>query len=425
MAAMLEARQPGVWQNMLLPWLQRVATQSVTKPGMNSDVDRFWSAVRSTVGMSTMFANVGNALQQVTGLLVAALKVKPRYLFRGLGRLLHERRGLYEDIAGKSEFMRNRQNNQLHEQLEQITGLTRNQGKLATARAFAKKHAYFLQSHMQNMVDSVVWSAAYEQSLEASKATMTDAAADAEAVKAADAAVRQTQSSFDPTDVAGYEQGSPFYRLLTMFTGYFNTLANLQADRWVAISKKAGWAKAGPLIYLYALGFAAPTLLADAISRTLRGQWDDEDGDGDADVLTMDYLFMGQLRAALAQVPVAGSSLLMPALNAFDDQSWNDRMTTSPVMTTLERAVGGSADAIKAITGFKTDREGNVVGPDGGHIRDAMTLLGLGIQLPLGGVGSRAGYVTDVLTGTITPANVLDLVRGVVSGAPGKMAQRN
>ena len=421
-AAMLEARQPGVWQNMLLPWLQRVAAQTVTKPGMNSDVDRFWSFVRSSAGISTMFANVGNALQQVTGVLVAALKVKPRYLFRGFGRLLRERTALYEDIAEKSKFMRNRQGHQLFDDLDTIEELTRNRSKLAKARAWSKKHAYFLQSRMQNMVDSVVWSAAYEQSLAASKATTADADAEAAAITAADAAVRQTQSSFEPTDVAGYEHGTPFYRLLTMFAGYFNTLANLQADRWVALSKQAGWAKAGPALYLYLLGFALPTLMADAITRTVRGQWDDEDDDGDVDVLTLDYLFLGQLRAALAQVPVAGPAVLAPALNAFDNQPWNDRMTTSPAITTLERAAGGSADAIKTLLGLSRDRSGAVVGPNGETVRDILSALGLGLGVPAGAVGNRAGYATDVAGGRISPAGTWDMVRGLISGAAGKQA---
>ncbi len=421
-AAMLEARQPGVWQHMLLPWLQRVAAQTVTKPGLNSDVDRFWSFVRSSAGTATMFANIGNALQQVTGVVVAALKVKPRYLFRGLGRLMRERTALYEDIAAKSEFMRNRQGHQLFDDLDLIADLTRNRGKFAKARAWTKKHAYFLQSRMQNMVDSVVWSGAYEQSLAAAKAATTDADADAAAVAAADAAVRQTQSSFEPTDVAGYEHGTPFYRLLTMFGGYFNTLANLQADRWVALSKQAGWAKAGPALYLYLLGFALPTLMADAITRTVRGQWDDEDDDGDVDVLTLDYLFLGQLRAALAEVPVAGPAVLAPLLNAFDNQPWNDRMTTSPAVTTLERAVGGSADAIKVLLGLKRDRSGAVVGPNGETVRDILSAMGLALGLPLAAVGNRAGYAADVAGGRISPAGTWDMVRGLISGATGKQA---
>lgn len=414
--AALEAQQPGVWANVLLPWLQRTASQSISKAGKSRDVDAFWRHVRSSAGMATMFANIPNALQQLTGVLVAAAKVSPKYLMRGFWRLLTEREDLFADIADLSRFMANRQKNQVFESLDQFADLTRNRSALAKAQAWMRRHGYFLQSALQNLTDSVVWAGAYEEALAKTAPDVPVEQAQSEAVQRADAAVRQTQSSFDPTDVAHYEEGTPFYRLFTMFTGYFNTLANLQADRWAATSQQAGWAKAGSTFMLYALTFAAPALLAEVITRTLRGQWEDEDEDGDVDVLTLDYLFGTQLRAAIAEVPVAGSTMLAPMVNAFDNKPYNDRMTTSPAVAVLERAFGGTATAIKTALGQRVDRSGNVVRVDGQNVRDVITAVGLLLGLPGAAVGSRLGYGYDLATGQAPEASAGGAALNLLTG---------
>lgn len=412
-AASLGSRQPEVWDRFLLPWLQRVASQSSTKAGMSPDADNFWRYVRSSAGLSMMFANIPNTLQQATGLVTAALRVKPRYIFKGLHRLISERGGLYSDIAGLSPFMADRQHRQIYDSIETIHDLMQNKSQTQKARAWIKKHAYFMQTAMQNAVDAVVWSGAYQQSIDAQGRAATDAAVTAEAVKAADAAVRMTQSSFDPTDVANYEQGSPFYKVFTQFSGFFNSMANLQVDTYVALSRSLGYSKAGAAFMTYVLAFAVPMLLADAVTRSFNGGWGDDDGDGDlADELLLDFFFLGQLKSAAAQIPVAGPNLVSPLLNAFDNQPWNDRMMTSPAVSLLERAGVGTVDAVKRAL----DAERDVTGR---NVRDVITLMGFLFGQPGGTVGKYAGYAFDVAAGNVEPS-----IRGAISGRATKAEQK-
>ncbi len=411
-APQLEARQPGVWNAVLLPWLQRVASQSVTKRGRSEDIDAFWRGVRSSVGLSTMFGNLPNTLQQLTGLFPAALKVPPKYLFRGLWRWL--RGGLARDIAGKSPFMAHRQHNQTMEAFERLNDLVANRSKFAKARAWARQHGYFLQSGLQNLVDSVVWHGAYEHAIDTAGREVDDAAAHAEAVKRADAAVRMTQGSFDPTDAAGYEEGTPAYRIGTMFSGYFNMLANLQGDQFARTARKTGIAKAGPAFAAYLLGFALPMLLGDAIAKTLRGQWQDDDDDGDVDALTLDFLFLGQLRSLAAEIPVAGPAFVAPAINVFDNQPFNDRMTTSPAVSLLERTFGTAARTTQKALGAREDRDGVII--EGREIRDIVTLLGVMFGVPTGAVAVRLGYARDVQTGRVQPQGAGEVLRALLGG---------
>ena len=54
--------------NALMPWLNRSARQITMVPGRFKGFNKFWLAVRSRTGIGIMFANIRNALQQLTGM---------------------------------------------------------------------------------------------------------------------------------------------------------------------------------------------------------------------------------------------------------------------------------------------------------------------------------------------------------------------
>jgi len=401
---------PGAWNQIVLPWLQRVASQSATKAGMNRDVDNFWRAVRSSTGITMMMGNLVNAAQQFSGLMTAALRVKPQYIFSAFFKVLGNRRGVYQDIADFSPgFMANRQKNQIYDSVQQINSLMQNKSKFATTQAWVKQHAYFAQTMTQNWIDAVIWSATFEQSLAEQSKTRSDEAAVKEATQRADAVIRMTQSSFDPTDVAGYTALTPFGKLFTQFSDWFNTMANVQADQFVRIANAAGFtSKAGVLFQTYLLGFAVPMIAAEAFAQWARGRIDDEDESGSAmDELLIEAVLIGHLRSAAAEVPIAGAGI-----NAFfgwmDDKAWNDRMTSTPAISLLERTGKGSMDAIKALF----DDEKNFTGK---HVRDVLTTIGMAAGLPGGAVGKHAGAATDVGV-----PESFDDYRALITGATSK-----
>ena len=67
-------------EDMLLPWLNRSARQITLEAGRWPAFDMFWTTVRARTGIGIMFANIRNALQQLTGYFPAMLKVEPKYL---------------------------------------------------------------------------------------------------------------------------------------------------------------------------------------------------------------------------------------------------------------------------------------------------------------------------------------------------------
>ena len=403
--ASMERTSPEAWDSVILPWLHRVASQSATKPGLSPTLDRLFVAVRQRAGMALMFGNIGNAAQQLVGPAIAALRIPPRHLVSATWRVL-ARATTYQEIAALDPFMAARQSKQIHDSVETINDLMQNKSKFARSQAWMQKHAYFLQTGVQNVVDAIVWSAAYEHALEQQGKDVTDEVAKAEAVARAGAAVRMTQSSFDVTDVAGYEAQTPFAKLFLMFTGWFNTMANLQADELVRFSRETGIAKAGVAAQMALLGFLVPMLGGQAITMALRGQLGDDDKDGSiADDLALRFFTFESLRALSAEVPGLGGNVITPVINLFDEQPWNDRMTTSPAVNLLENAAGGSVDLVKRLLDVEKDVTGK-------NIRDVSTLMGALFALPGGTAGRYAGYAYDVGKGNVRPT-----VRGAITGS--------
>lgn len=217
-----------------------------------------------------------------------------------------------------------------------------------------------------------------------------------------------TQGSLNPEDVAAFEVGTPFYKTLIQFSGYFNMMANLNATAYVKVFRDLGWrGNKGKLAMIYVLGFALPMLVADAIVRSLAGGWDDEDDDGYLDEFA-EWFFGSQVRGATALVPF-GTTAYTLGTTAFNNKPYDDRMTTSPSVTTLEAASIGSGKAL--INVISDDKE-----VTGRNVRDVLTLLSLSTGIPLTVLGRPAGYAIEVERGNIDPTSGADYVRGLITG---------
>lgn len=407
-AARLDRVDPTVKQELLIPWLNRTARQLVSQPGKYKAVDAFWRGVRNRTGMSIMFANLRNAMQQFTGLFPAGVKVQPRYLTAALTEYVGSPQRTANSVAALSPFMEDRLKGQSFEVQEQINEVLLNPSRFDRAQAWTDRHGYFLQQAFQNMVDVVTWVGAYNQSLSTTDTTVTAEEAQREAIAAGDAAVRLTQGSVRPSDVSAFESGTPFFRTLTQFAGYFNMLANLNATEYVKVIRDMGFrGNKGKLVYIYMMGFMLPAVVADAIVRTLGGGWEDEDEDGYLDTF-MDWFFGSQIRQGVAFVPF-GTTAYTLATTAFDDKPYNDRMTTSPSVASLEAATVGVGKAAIAVV----DEEKDVTGK---NVRDVLTLLSLATGIPFSVLGRPAGYLVDVQRGEVEPTSTYDMIRGTITG---------
>lgn len=391
---------PMVGKSMLVPWLQRSAQQKTTTPSKDRGADRFFRWVRTRASQNAMFLNVVNALQQVTGFSISAVKVKPRYLRNALWAYVKAPRQTAESIADKSKFMKARLDQEIAYMQHHLEELLTDPTKFEKARAFADKHAYVLQAGFQNTVDVVTWLGAYNEAIE----TGGD---DIDAVRSADSAVRQTQGSLNAEDVSRFETGTPFQRLFTMFYSYFNMQANLMGTEFIKVARDMGLKKgAGRGIYVYVMGFAIPAVMSELIVRAMSAEGIDADDDDQYLDDVMDAFFMGQFRTVTAMFPGAGS-LVAATFNRFNNRWYDDRITTSPAVSIVESAAGAPYTVYKAMFDDGNKKRAT---------RDALSLIGILTGLPTAALARPAGYLVDVSEGETVPEGPVDFTRGIVTG---------
>jgi hypothetical protein len=400
---MLNVHDPAIAGDMLVPWLQRAATQKVAQPGTGwrgRAADAFFRELRTRTSMQILTANVINSLQQLTGFSISAVKVQPRYLRSALWTYMRGPRDLAEEVNEQSEFMRTRTTSAVIEAQKTIEDLLLNPSKYAKLRDFILKHGYFMTEGTQSVVDLVTWSGAYDQAI-------ANGAAQQDAVRQADSVVRETQGSFAPEDLSTFETGRPFVRAFTMFYSYFNMQANLLGTEFVKIARDMGLRQgAGRALYVYTMAFMIPAVLAEAISQAAGG-FDVDDDDSYLDDI-MRLFFGAQFRTAAAMVP--GGSILNVAVNKFNDKSYDDDIRLSPAVTQLESAASAPASVYRALAEGGSAKKA---------VRDVLTLVGLLTGLPFGALGRPLGYAADVMQGNVDPESPAGWIRGLVSGRSG------
>jgi len=122
----------------------------------------------------------------------------------------------------------------------------------------------------------------------------------------------------------------------------------------------------------------------------------------------MEWFFGSQFRGAVALVPGFGPGAAA-VFNAFNDKPYDDRMATSPSISTLEGATVGVVKA--GINVVSDDKE-----VTGKNVRDVLTLLSLVTGIPLTVLGRPIGYEMEVERGKIQPTDTMDYIRGLVTG---------
>ena len=385
---------------MLNPWLQRAARQTISVPGKNRWADKFFNGLRSRSGVVIMFANVVNTLQQITGFSVAALKVPAPMLLRATYRMVTEPKRMSAEAAALSPWLAERMAGQSFEMQQEIKNILVNPNPLVKGNEFLKHNAYFLQQAMQNMMDPIIWWGAYDNAT-ANGANQRDA------IRAGDEAVRTTQGTFAPEDVSAFESNTAFVRLFTQFYGYFNMLANTLGLEAKKAIRDMGYGAATPrLLFIWFAGLALPAVVAEIIARGLPDDEDDEDGDGILDEW-LALFFGSQFRTLAAMVPGAGQGVSL-AVNLTDDKVYNDRLSISPGMSMAETTIRGGVNLLQ---GEVFDERLTKA-----EVRDTLTLIGMATGAPTGALARSAGYLVDVVNGRADPENPAEFAVGLTTG---------
>ena len=405
---------PVVKDEMIIPWLQTAATQKTYSPSkFGKQFDRLIATGKRRTGIAIMFANIGNAFQQLTGLFPALIKVKPKYLRNGLITYMRDREGTNQMIAEMSPFMADRQQNLIFDIQDQLNELIIDPSKYRKIQDWGKHHGYFLQQTFQGITDSIVWMGTYEQVHETMSKDMSDEVVMKEAIKQADAAVRLTQDSLLPEDRAAYQNLDPIIQSIAQFSGYFNMIANLGYTQYTKLIKddlgfQSKIKNGEQLLYAYLYAVLLPAVFAGIIMRGLGGRLgEDEDEDGFIHDDIADGIFADIVSYNAGLVPIGGQIVSLP-INYFNNVPYDDDIVSSPSLQALKTSI----TVLPSI--YKTTSKGE--GITGRQIRDVSTLLMIFLGIPITPVGKAGGYLRDVQRGEKEPANPIDFLRGVLTG---------
>lgn len=400
----LERVQPGAMENMILPYLDRIANQKIETPSeTGTQFDAIVRAGRRNTAMTYMFANLTNTLLQFTGAPLSMLKVPTGALLRAQADIVMHPKDSYEFIKSKSPFMAERLTNSNALMYDNMQEILTNPSVYEKAQNWAARNAYITQIWADRAISTTVWLGAYNHAFDNAPADMTEAGKERYARQQADDAVRQTQMDQSPEGIAAFEAGTPFQRLFTQFMGYFNMWATVIAEEGRVAQFKGDWMRLG---FVGVVGLMIVPALGEVIRLVLAGGPEDDEGDGYLD----DWLRSigwGMLKFYGAAVPYAGP-LAVGAIAPVMDDPFAARALTPPVAGAVE-SVGRAVKATAKMA------EGEDVKPSQ-MIRAMANTINLFTGLPTGGLARPVGYAADVEAGYIVPTDRTDYIRGILTG---------
>lgn len=396
---------PRIVKEMLIPWLQRTATQMTYIPSSTSGgrlMDKFFNTLRNRASLNIMTGNVLNVMQQITGFFPAMTQVDKKYLLMAMGKFIKDPSKTSQMISDRSEFMNNKTENLIINMNKGIDDIIINKNKYDNAKDYFNTNGYILQVGAQNIVDIIVWTGKYNESIAKGLPENT-------AVREADSAVRLSQGSTNPESLSKYEANTALIRFINMFTGYFNTLSNLLGTEFVIIARELGFKNgAGKLFLTFFLTVMMTGFISELIIAIGSGDYDKDDDEEYLDD-TLAYFFGGTFRTLTAMVPIAGP-LINAGVNRWNDKTYDDRISTSPVISLLEKSVSSPYSVYQAIVNDGDKRRAAT---------DVLTAIGMVSGIPTAPLAKPVGYLIDVNEGDAEPTGPIDFTRGLVTGRPG------
>ena len=400
----IEAVDPSAYSEMLVPWLQRAATQT-TAPIAISRSERMGSKIvnflQGSASRQLMGYNIVVAVQNFANLPVAAHLVGKTEFMRAFVKQTISPLKMHKEMIEASKQMRDRlsiNDVRLAHELEQISNRS---GKAKKGYDTVVRNSRVFMLGVDTYLSGIVWTAGYNK---AQKQGLTHN----DAVAYADKVIRDSMGANNAKDISSLEASSPVVKALTPFYSFFAAQSNLVTTEFGNIMRKHGWAGSGKMFMTYLSLIAGPAVIGQFIVDSLRGNLpDDEDEDGEVLDDWIAWAMKSQLKYLTAMVPFFGQAA-NAVVNAFDDNPMNDRLSISPIVSAGEAVVGTVKNVGRAMSGDDIN--------DGRLLKDAAMGLGFVTGLPLGQPVKPLAYGVAVSQGEVEAEDAIDIAQGLLTG---------
>lgn len=390
-------------KEILLPWLQRAATQKVMSPDRFRFIDKIARNLINSASMQIMVGNFANGLQQLTGIFPAMVKIGPKYALKGIRQFVLNPVETNKIINELSPWMRSTANSSFYETQNAISEIVVEKDLRSRFKNFqeiAKKYGYIFSQAFQGFVNNSAWIGAFNQKIE-------EGYNQEQAVKYADSVIRLTQGAATAENISNFETGSPSALLFKQFVSYFNMLYNLQSSQYKKIMRDSATPyKAPQLVYVYALAHAMPAILSDFIFKAVgRGYSSDDDEEFTDQVI--DTLFFSQIRTVVAMLPYGQAANVI--FNGFNDARYDDRINMSPGLQMAESLFQTPGILYKKTAGEEEFTEQDY--------RTFANGIGYLLGLPINPIYRRAEYIYKALDQQLeVETTPLEVTRGILTG---------
>lgn len=390
-AAVDRALGPEIRQAMR-PWVKFVANSWAMERAGNEGIGKFFGKLRANATAVGMGFRISTAMTQIAGYSNSFEVVGEKWVVEAIARVSASPIASFDFVMERSGEVRHRMDT-LDRDIR--TAISQSPlGKLGEVKRFM----FHGIGYMDRVVVIPTWIGAYNKALSAGMG-------ETDAIYAADKAIRQSQGSGSPKDLAAIARGTGQYgkmlQIFTMFYSYFS--AAYQRQRTLgrdAMGRDRRRSRNLPKLMARAWWMlVVPAVLPDMIKMALGGH-----GGPDDDEWWVGWTFKKLLSNALGPIPLA-RDIIEPA---WDKAAGNKSFgySLSPLQRAGETFVNVAGDAGKIARGDETKRA----------TRNVLESVGYATGLVPGQIASAVQFLVDVGEGDADPQGFADWWEGLTTG---------
>lgn len=261
--------------------------------------------ILSNSNSSALAGNLGNILTGFANISVMIARIGVDGLAMGMTYLMKT-----QEIAARSNFMSERLVIQRKSVSRACARLDRRLlSRIDNSLEFLNDYSYYAQAKLQSLLDRVTWGGAYQKALKTGiknpKTGKRELMTEEEAVKFADASVRDSQGSFDLIDKSAVDRANALIKCFVPFCSYFIAMGNLiRTDLHNAGRYNTAFERLMNRAMFLTLEFYLPSVLGDLFTQTGKGVWWDDSVET-SDALASAFIFSPLKTGALMKSPFA------------------------------------------------------------------------------------------------------------------------